>query len=33
MGNLGDQTVRDYRNAFLLKGLASWLYQRPGTAQ
>jgi transposase len=26
---LGEQTVCDYRHAFLLKGVASWGYQRP----
>ena len=26
---LGEQTVRDYRNAFLLKGVASLVYKRP----
>ena len=27
--NLGPQTIRDYRNAFLLKGVASLVYTRP----
>ena len=27
--NLGDQTVRDYRNTFLVKGMASLAYTRP----
>jgi transposase len=29
MWNLGDQTVRDYRNAFLVQGMASLVYKRP----
>jgi transposase len=29
MWNLGDQTVRDYRHAFLVKGMASLAYTRP----
>jgi transposase len=29
MWNLGDQTVRDYRNTFLVKGMASLAYTRP----
>jgi transposase len=29
MWNLGDQTVRDYRNAFLVKGMTSLAYKRP----
>jgi len=29
MLNLGQQTIRDYRNAFLLKGVSSLVYTRP----
>ena len=29
MLNLGEQTVRDYRNQFLIKGMASLAYKRP----
>src|SRR5919198_5481104 len=29
MLNLGQQTIRDYRNAFLLKGVSSLVYSRP----
>lgn len=29
MLNLGQQTIRDYRNAFLLKGVSSLVYKRP----
>ena len=29
MLNLGPQTIRDYRNAFLLKGVSSLQYKRP----
>ena len=29
MLSLGQQTIRDYRNAFLLKGVSSLVYTRP----